>query len=494
MTLFDSRMTSTNPAPLLHQGYGGEDPIAEARDAFIKGRSKKQSPSGSSHPSSFRKTQREKDTHIPCGRPREPEEIIPVTLFHPVFGQFVDDCQTGTMTEDDNQFVDKLANAMSDVYEKETQRVEVVQKVFKEVHLEFNTNAIVAGTQYVMDTKLTLDDLPLPPYVIAEFKNEAAAPASEPFMQAVAYYLEATKIYAPRMSGLLYVFGIDKRNTFLQDHTSCVFAGAVWNLRPVVQVLSTPLAFHYHSTDTHNQLTVARHMAAFRKAVRTLKESYEGLPVDAYGLVNTSSHNTLFPYRTEFKSLSDESTKKFCYTEQLEEGGKKRGLIFFGTLTEDPTVQICIKFTRCYSKEAHLHCAELGFAPELRGFLPGGWYMVVMDRLVGYDLLADLPDTDHLPRSVFEAIGTQLKTLHARQLVHGDIRDTNILVKNDDRTKFMIFDFDWGGVENVIRYPPYVIYTDIQRPNDARDGLLIKAAHGLAMLDVITDMRAAKNL
>ncbi|KAF8449232.1 hypothetical protein L210DRAFT_3524084 [Boletus edulis BED1] len=70
--------------------------------------------------------------------------------------------------------------------------------------------------------------------------------------------------------------------------------------------------------------------------------------------------------------------------------------------------------------------------------------MVVMDKLVGYDLLPDLPDVHRPPRSVFEAIGTQLKTLHARQLVHGDICDTNILVKNDDRTKFMIIDFDWA--------------------------------------------------
>lgn len=137
----------------------------------------------------------------------------------------------------------------------------------------------------------------------------------------------------------------------------------------MVQVLSTPLAFHYHSTDTQNQLTVARHMAAFRKAVRTLKEHYERLSsylsVDGDGLANTSSHDLLFPYPTEFKSLDDESTNNIRYVEQLEEDGKKTRLIFFRTLQEDPPVQICIKFTRRYSKEAHLHCAKLGFAPKL---------------------------------------------------------------------------------------------------------------------------------
>lgn len=41
-------------------------------------------------------------THIPCGRSHDLEEIIPLTLLHQVFGQFIDDCQTGTVTEDDN--------------------------------------------------------------------------------------------------------------------------------------------------------------------------------------------------------------------------------------------------------------------------------------------------------------------------------------------------------------------------------------------------------
>jgi len=344
-------------------------------------------------------------------------------------------------------------------------------------------------TNHVVNASLSVDDLDLPPYFIAEFENEAAISKSEPYMQAVTDYFEATKKHAPKLSKsalpcfLLVAFG-----------PYIVFAGAAWNLRPVVQVLSTPLALHYHSTDTQNQLTVARHMAAFRKALKTLKAYYEGLSDDKAGLVSKNeSHDTLFPYRTEFKSLEDESTQTICYAKQFDEGGIKKALVFFGTLEGDPTVLICIKFSRRYSKEAHLHCAELGFSPRLRGFeeLPGGWYMVVMDRLIDYDALVDLSDTDRLPESGLEVMGEQLKTLHARHLVHGDIRDTNILVK-DNKTHLMLIDFEWAGVEGVVRYPPYVNYTDIERPNDARDGLPIKAAHDLAMLKTITRAWAKK--
>lgn len=118
--------------------------------------------------------------------------------------------------------------------------------------------------------------------------------------------------------------------------------------------------------------------------------------------------------------------------------------------------------------------------------------MAVMDRLLAYDVLADLPIGELIPRSVFDGIRENLGTLHARKLVHGDIRDTNILLKRADRTKYMIIDFDWAGVEDVVRYPAYVNYRDIERPHDARDGLPIKAAHDDAMLGFLIASRSPK--
>ncbi|KAG2358124.1 hypothetical protein BDR07DRAFT_1295881 [Suillus spraguei] len=239
-----------------------------------------------------------------------------------------------------------------------------------------------------------------------------------------------------------------------------VFAGAVWTSHPAAQILSSPLVFNYHSTDTYNQIAAARHMTTFCKAIRSLKGYYEMLPPESE-LTNTLSHPILFPYQTSFTSLDDSGKTCFKYTGQLDEDeGASKRLVFFGTLTDRPAVTnwdaICIKFVQHYCQEVHLHCASSGLAPRLRGFekLPGGWYMwIVMDKLVGYDVLADLPNTEHLPRSAFEPIREQLKKLHAENFVHGDIRDTNILVKKDDRTKFMIIDFDWAGAANVVLYP-----------------------------------------
>lgn len=273
-----------------------------------------------------------------------------------------------------------------------------------------------------------------------------------------------------------------------------VFASAVWTLRPAAQLLST-ISFNFHSLDHDNHVTALRHMAAFRNAVRNLQRHYETLPSDSE-LVSKLSHPTIFPYPISFTSLDDNSTIVFEYSEHLDEhGGKSKRLIFFGTLNDgDAEVPICIKFVQGYSADAHIHCAQAGISPRLRGFeqLPGGWYMAVMDRLVAYDVLAEVPMGELIPRSVFDSIGEHLRTLHDRKLVHGDIRDTNILLKREDRTKFMIIDFDWAGVEDIVRYPAYVNYRDIERPHDARDGLPIKAAHDDAMLGFLIAQRSQK--
>ncbi|KAG2108873.1 hypothetical protein DEU56DRAFT_874522 [Suillus clintonianus] len=493
---------STNPPRSMHAISAGEDAIQIARQSFLAntdthftkgGKKRSQSPSASSHPSSFRVRQQDPNLQMACGRPREVEETIPLTLLYPAFGQFIDDSQSCTYipTEEDNNFIGSLAHVMSAMYENEDQRREAVSKVLNGYNIRLSLNGKVRGTRYITDgnMSMTVDDR-CHPYVIVEFKNETAGSGSEPYIQAAMYYLQATRTYAATLSGsalpcfLLIIFG-----------PTIVFASAVWTLRPVIQILSTPISFNFHSLDRYNHVTAVRHMAAFRKAVQTLETHYQTLPHHSE-LVSKLSHPTIFPYPTTFTSLDDNSTIAFKYMEHFHENGQQsKRLIFFGTLNEgDAQVPICIKFVQEYSRDAHIHCAAAGLAPKLRGFeqLPGGWYMVVMDRLIGYDQLADVAIGEQIPKSVFDRLGDCLRSLHSDKLVHGDIRDTNIMLKTVDRTNIMIIDFDWAGVEGVVRYPAFVNYKDIQRPDDARDGQHIKAAHDEAMLGFLMAKRSQK--
>jgi len=167
-------------------------------------------------------------------------------------------------------------------------------------------------------------------------------------------------------------------------------------------------------------------------------------------------------------------------------------LLFFGK-TSDGSKK-CIKFTRSYSKDVHLACST--YAPTLRGFeiIAGRWYLVVMD-VVDLDVYkpysnrsmnissGSFPDVGVLRPQVEKVI----KSLHSKGLVHGDVRDTNLLVRTDGECGFVLIDFDWAGKEGEARYPMNVNRNNIRRPEGARDGLPIKQKHDLEMPSIMFD-------
>lgn len=123
---------------------------------------------------------------------------------------------------------------------------------------------------------------------------------------------------------------------------------------------------------------------------------------------------------------------------------------------------VLVKFTPTYSSELHKFCAKKGHALALLACqrLPGGWYGVVMEYL-----------HDIEPISLSPSLGTyqhiwegQLKTLvnsfHEHGLVHGDLRDANMLCYADGR--LVVIDFDWGGKEGVACYPTFHLHDELK--------------------------------
>ncbi|EGO25017.1 hypothetical protein SERLADRAFT_438622, partial [Serpula lacrymans var. lacrymans S7.9] len=193
--LLDEKITGHPPSAYRHVGNG--DPIATARNKFLIS-TPKEKPSATGTPSEFRRRQNNSQhlKSIPCGRPREYEETIPVTLLHPVFGQFLDDCQTIDVTADDNSFVEHLAIAMSALYENENGRLEAVDKVFQKYRFHF-TITKTKTTAYITDADMQSQGHR---YVIAEYKNETGNASAEPYFQAIGYYLEGTRDKAVKFS------------------------------------------------------------------------------------------------------------------------------------------------------------------------------------------------------------------------------------------------------------------------------------------------------
>ncbi|KAG1759642.1 hypothetical protein EDD22DRAFT_980980 [Suillus occidentalis] len=302
------------------------------------------------------------------------------------------------------------------------------------------------------------------PYVIVEFKNEAAVSNSEPYMQVLMYYLQSTRTYAPSLSGsslpclLVAIFG-----------PTMLFAGAVWTLHPAIEPLFHPLTFTCHSKNGPAHDTTAHHIAAFHNAVQTLQRHYETLPPDVE-LCSKLSHPTIFPYPSSFTSLDDNCTIIFKYSEHLDrDGGTSKRLIFFSTFTDgDDEVAICIKFMPMYSRDAHALCTCSGIAPGLRG----GKF--VFSGLSAWEIKSE--------KKCWVGAHSRVLVCHAPDQFGAGHRDTNILLKVDDRTKYMIIDFNWAGEDKVVRYLAFVNHRDVQRPPGVRDGFPVEAAHDDAML------------
>ena len=78
--------------------------------------------------------------------------------------------------------------------------------------------------------------------------------------------------------------------------------------------------------------------------------------------------------------------------------------------------------------------------------------------------------------------------LHEGGSVHGDIRDTNILVDLDsltndsDGVNVQLIDFDWAGSVGVARYPLGVNKTTVWRPDGVQDEELITVEHDKEMV------------
>lgn len=158
--------------------------------------------------------------------------------------------------------------------------------------------------------------------------------------------------------------------------------------------------------------------------------------------------------------------------------------------------RVVVKFVERYGREAHRVLASHGLAPKLFFYGPiskdstlcyGDRRLVVMEYIEGESLYdAYVRKGKPVPKKVRERIHDTIKILQGQEvpLVHGDIRETNIIIENrpgkpEDRLK--IIDFDWAGEENVVRYPLHLAIAG--RPDGVEDYGLIKCEHDTKMVE-----------
>ena len=188
--------------------------------------------------------------------------------------------------------------------------------------------------------------------------------------------------------------------------------------------------------------------------------------------------------------------KRFKYLSSM----KGRNL-FFGNIDDDDGAAICVKFVTRYCEQAHRFLAVRGLAPRLHVVkrLPGGQFMVVMDDVSDdyislFNFIQDNPDLlskdNEGTRNLFmQTVRDCLIQLHQAGLVHGDVRNTNIMVKKTglDDLSFMLVDYDSSGEIRQVRYPLDLNSSTVKRPEGATGGAVVEVGHDLEMLNYIWD-------
>ena len=216
----------------------------------------------------------------------------------------------------------------------------------------------------------------------------------------------------------------------------------------------------FHNTNIRAYTHLVRHFVALKKAISTLCTYYGELDASsgnrpshhsnryAPGSLHSSEATQIYPYPTIFKHSANSEQLSFVYVERMM---TNRPFLFRAHMQNSR--KICVKFVQRYVGDVHARCADEGFAPGLLAFerLPGGWNMVIMDHLDEKSWTAlSLASKEIRTLGLKDAMARALKKLSEWDMVHGDLRDSNVMVNKDDPLSFMLVDFDWAGVSGQV--------------------------------------------
>lgn len=122
-------------------------------------------------------------------RPPSAAATMPVTLNHPIFGQFSDDCKTHIPTKEDNDLAFALSSVMSELCDDEGARATAFRKVLYQ-HGIVIQQAFLEGTKYHTNGDMQCRQVP-------------SSPATS---HTLARHLQATKMAGARMTRRLSSF------------------------------------------------------------------------------------------------------------------------------------------------------------------------------------------------------------------------------------------------------------------------------------------------
>ena len=301
-----------------------------------------------------------------------------------------------------------------------------------------------------------------------ECKNELSGITSEPSVELVSYVASSFKEglqkhpalfegwRAPAL-GMIQIGGWTQHT--LRLHPLTQHSGSYvqfYGIVMIVQMRAVPLTPMLPlQTSTNDELSRRRIFLAF-KAASIVVAKIQADVLQHIQKPPLAIHHTFrqFPSVTEISSTADPLSQpepiRFTLLKRYDEI-TSRNLYHAVTSTGG---EIFVKFTQRYSRELHAFCTQKRLAPELLGFerLPGGWFALAMEKVLTVDVskIGSRLRSDGWKKD----IGNLVHEFHKKGLVHGDLRPPNFIFTAATPHRMLLVDFDWGGKERQVFFPP----------------------------------------
>ncbi|KAN0069950.1 hypothetical protein V8E54_012256 [Elaphomyces granulatus] len=410
---------------------------------------------------------------VKCNRPFD-YSTLPISLLQREFAEFKDDLilEPSVIAF---KLLDDLTLASCKWHDNENLRRDEIASVIG------NTANVSLLPTFISGSSRSTDGNTHPATVIPALirgckNNEGCA-----LFEAIAYYSNFLRCHLNLSDGQTELFTRFPSILMADVGTQIGFYCCVWTGQNILVEPLTPiydLTTHWTDEKMRQQIAVA--LGAVLKTIPTLNQHYQR--------INESPRTKIqneYPFQNSYVDHTGLCTE-FTYTSRIQ-----NKLVFKAVSKAND--DLVIKFTRRYSSTAHGFLASLGHAPAIRAIndIPGGWKMIVMESSP-YTLLYDLcPILDDKTRSAIkETVKEVTGKLHLQELVHGDIRQANILVSertlnSPEGISFHLIDFDWAGPAGAVKYPMGVNIETIRRPRDVAGGKLITKSHDLEMINLL---------
>ncbi|PCH42818.1 hypothetical protein WOLCODRAFT_102647 [Wolfiporia cocos MD-104 SS10] len=441
----------------------------------------KSSPSSESYPENFHIAQQSETSAVFCGRPFG--ATTPPSLLDETLCKLRYDITNITPSPTDKRCFQSLHETASLTFEHEGER----QVAFTDVLIkgDITPNELRRRHTWASYDTGNFHVRVLGYHVlfyIQNVKHEVCASDSDPYVQAARYYLEQVRDFMEHCTRANEEMMMNFPAILaLHFGPYLAIAAAAYTNKVIVEHLAC-IPLHMHSTNLAEIQAGERVLAALRVALPALRDQYLHAPDNARPRAD-------FPFR-DFYEDGNGRRHYFIYEKAIDE---KR--VFRVHLKDDPERTLCVKFSVRYSEAAHRAASDLNLAPALCAVNKVfDWYMIVMeDMSAEYTTLFNLRycrsvATSRLEEAQKEVIA-KLGSLHERGFVHGDARDANVLVRNEDapgeRPYVLLVDWDWAGSASDATYPPTISRIGIPRPFDALGGERIIPEHDMWMAECL---------